>query len=78
MDEETGKLTGMLAEYISYAKDCLGNQKLEFNICEYDDYNEMLQALQNHEIDMIFYASRNPDLAEKKAIHLQIQPGPTV
>ena len=66
MDEETGKLTGMLAEYISYAKDCLGNQTLEFNICEYDDYNEMLQALQNHEIDMIFYASRNPDLAEKK------------
>ncbi len=26
MDEETGKLTGMLAEYFSYAKDCLGNQ----------------------------------------------------
>ena len=70
MDEETGKLTGMLAEYISYAKDCLGNQKLEFNICEYDDYNEMLQALQNHEIDMIFYASRNPDLAEKKGYTL--------
>ena len=70
MDEETGKLTGMLAEYISYAKDCLGNQKLEFNICEYDDYNEMLQALQNHEIDMIFYAGRNPDLAEKKGYTL--------
>ena len=70
MDEETGKLTGMLAEYISYAKDCLGNQTLEFNICEYDDYNEMLQALQNHEIDMIFYASRNPDLAEIKGYTL--------
>uniref|UniRef100_UPI003FEECC2A ATP-binding protein n=1 Tax=Anaerobutyricum hallii TaxID=39488 RepID=UPI003FEECC2A len=70
MDEETGKLTGMLAEYISYAKDCLGNQTLEFNICEYDDYNEMLQALQNHEIDMIFYAGRNPDIAEKKGYAL--------
>ena len=70
MDEETGKLTGMLAEYISCAKDCLGNQTLEFNICEYDDYNEMLQALQNHEIDMIFYAGRNPDLAEKKGYTL--------
>ena len=70
MDEETGKLTGMLAEYISYAKDCLGNQTLEFNICEYDDYNEMLQVLQNHEIDMIFYAGRNPDLAEKKGYTL--------
>ncbi|SCI44924.1 Virulence sensor protein BvgS precursor [uncultured Eubacterium sp.] len=70
MDEETGKLTGMLAEYISYAKDCLGNQTLEFNIQEYDDYNEMLQALQDHEIDMIFYAGRNPDLAEKKGYTL--------
>ncbi len=77
MDEETGKLTGMLAEYISYAKDCLGNQTLEFNIQEYDDYDEMLQALQDHEIDMIFYAGRNPDFAEKKDMHLQTQPGPT-
>ena len=78
IDEETGKLTGMLAEYFSYAKDCLGNQTLEFNIRGYDDYNEMLQALQDHEIDMIFYAGRNPDLAEKKAIHLLTQLGPTV
>ena len=70
MDQETGKLTGMLAEYISYAKDCLGNQTLEFNIRGYDDYNEMLQALQDHEIDMIFYAGRNPDLAEKKGYTL--------
>ena len=60
MDEETGKLTGMLAEYVSYAKDCLGNQTLKFNIQEYDDYDEMLQALQEREIDMIFYAGRNP------------------
>ena len=70
MDEETGKLTGMLAEYISYAKDCLGNQRLKFGIQEYDDYNEMLRALQDHEIDMIFYVGRNPDLAEKKGYTL--------
>ena len=70
IDEETGKLTGTLAEYISYAKDCLGNQTLKFNIQEYDDYNEMLLALREHEIDMIFYASRNPDLAEEKGYAL--------
>ena len=70
MDEETGKLNGMLAEYISYAKDCLGNQRLKFGIQEYDDYNEMLRALQEHEIDMIFYVGRNPDLAEKKGYTL--------
>ena len=66
MDEETGKLTGTLVEYISYAKDCLGNQILEFYMQTYDDYDEMIQALQNREIDMIFYASRNPDFAETK------------
>ena len=70
IDEETGKLTGMLSEYVSYAKDCLGNQTLKFNIQEYDDYSEMLQALQEDETDMIFYAGRNPDLAEKKGYTL--------
>ena len=70
MDEETGKLTGTLAEYISYAKDCLGNQTLEVNIQAYDAYDEMLQALQKCEIDAIFYASRNPDFAEKKGYTL--------
>ena len=70
MDETTGKLTGMLSEYVSYAKECLENQTLKFNIQDYDDYDEMLQALQNHEIDMIFYAGRNPDIAEKKGYAL--------
>ena len=70
LDKETGKLTGTLAEYISYAKGCLGNQILEFNIQDYDDYDEVLQALQEKEIDVIFYAGRNPDLAEKKGYAL--------
>ena len=70
LDEETGKLTGMLAEYFSYAKDCLGNQTLEFNIREYDDYDEMLQALQEREIDMIFYVGRNPYFAEENGYAL--------
>ena len=70
MDEETGKLTGMLAEYISYAKDCLGNQTLEFNIQAYDNYDEIIQALQNREIDMIFYVGRNPYFAEQNGYAL--------
>ena len=70
MDKETGKLTGMLAEYISYAKDCLGNQTLEFNIQAYDNYDEIIQALQNREIDMIFYAGWNPYFAEQNGYAL--------
>ena len=70
MGEETGELTGMLVEYFSYAKDCLGNQTLEFHVQAYEDYDEMLQALQKREIDMIFYVGRNPDLAEKNGYAL--------
>ena len=70
LDEKTGKFTGMLAEYVSYAKDCLGNQKLEFNIQEYNDYDEMIQSLQEREIDMIFYTGRNPCFAEEKGYAL--------
>ena len=68
----------MLAEYISYAKDCLGNQTLEFNIHAYDDYDEMIQALQNREIDMIFMPAGIHILQNKTDVHLQTQPGLTV
>ena len=69
-DEATEKLTGMLAEYTSYAKDCLGNRALKFYMQEYDSYDEMTQALQNCEIDVVFYAGRNPDFAEKNGYAL--------
>ena len=60
----------MLAEYTSYAKDCLGNRALKFYMQEYDSYDEMTQALQNCEIDVVFYAGRNPDFAEKNGYAL--------
>lgn len=69
-DEATEKLMGMLAEYTSYAKDCLGNRALKFYMQEYDSYDEMTQALQNCEIDVVFYAGRNPDFAEKNGYAL--------
>lgn len=70
MDEETSRLTGTLSEYISYAVDCLGNQTLKFDIQAYENYEEMIQALQDHEIDMIYYVGRNPDFAEKHGFTL--------
>ena len=70
MEEESGKLSGTLPEYISYAVDCLGNQRLEFDIKAYEDTDKILQALQNRDIDMIYYAGRNPDFAEKNGVTL--------
>ena len=66
MDKKSGEIHGTLSEYISYAKDCLGNHTLNFDIEAFDDYDKMIEALQNNEIDVIYYASRNSNVAEKK------------
>ena len=65
MDKKSGEIRGSLPEYISYAKDCLGNHTLKFDIQAFDDYDKMIEALQNKEIDVIYYASRNSNVAEK-------------
>ena len=70
MDKKSGEIRGTLSEYISYAKDCLGNHTLKFDIEAFDDYDQMIEALQNHEIDVIYYASRNSNVAEKKGYAL--------
>ena len=70
MDKKSGEIRGTLSEYISYAKDCLGNHTLKFDIETFDDYDKMIEALQNNEIDVIYYASRNSNVAEKKGYAL--------
>ena len=70
MDKKSGDIRGTLSEYISYAKDCLGNHTLKFDIQAFDDYDKMIEALQNKEIDVIYYASRNSNVAEKKGYAL--------
>ena len=70
MDKKSGEIRGTLSEYIAYAKDCLGNHTLKFDIQAFDDYEKMIEALQNKEIDVIYYASRNSNVAEKKGYAL--------
>ena len=64
MDKKSGEIRGSLPEYISYAKDCLGNHTLKFDIQAFDDYDKMIEALQNKKVDVIYYASKNPNIAE--------------
>ena len=40
MDKKSGEIRGTFSEYISYAKDCLGNHTLKFDIEAFDDYSE--------------------------------------
>ena len=70
MDQKSGEISGTLSEYVAYAKDCLGNHTLKFDIEAFDNYDKMIEALQNHDIDVIYYASRNSSVAEKSGYAL--------
>ena len=61
---------GVINDYINYAKDCLGNQELKFELTGFDSPKEELQALKDGKIDMIFHVNQNPYAAEKNGLAL--------
>ena len=64
-DPATGEITGTIIDYIQFARDCLGNQELEFQIVGYDNKEAELNALKSGEIDMVFHFDQSPNLAEE-------------
>ena len=64
-DPATGEITGTITDYIQFARDCLGNQELEFQLVGYDSKEAELDALKSGEIDMIFHFDQSPNLAEE-------------
>ena len=64
-DPSTGELTGTITDYIRFAKDCLGNQELKFQMVGYDSQKAELDALKSGEIDMVFHFDQSPNLAEE-------------
>ena len=64
-DPATGEITGTIIDYIQFARDCLGNQELEFQLVGYDDKEAELNALKSGEIDMVFHFDQSPNLAEE-------------
>ena len=64
-DPATGEITGTIIDYIQFARDCLGNQELEFQIVGYDSKKTELDALKSGEIDMVFHFDQSPNLAEE-------------
>ena len=61
----TGEIIGTITDYIQFARGCLGNQELEFQLVGYDDKEAELNALKSGEIDMIFHFDQSPNLAEE-------------
>ena len=64
-DPATGEIAGTIIDYIQFARDCLGNQELEFQLVGYDDKEAELNALKSGEIDMVFHFDQSPNLAEE-------------
>ena len=69
-DKESGEMTGVINDYIKYAVDCLENSSLKFNIEGFDSQEELIQALKDGRIDMIFHTSQNPYAAEQNDMAL--------
>ena len=63
-DPATGEITGTITDYLQFARDCLGNQELVFQMVGYDSQKAELDALKSGEIDMVFHFDQSPNLAE--------------
>lgn len=70
LEEGSGKLTGVLTDYSSLAKDSLGDQTLEFELHGFDTLEEEIDALKNEDIDFIFHFTQNPYIAEESGFVL--------
>ena len=73
VDSSTGKLTGVITDYVDLAENCLQGQTLEFELNGYDTRSELLQALQDGKIDLIFHANQNPYFAETNGFEMCIR-----
>ena len=69
VDSKSGKLVGVINDYIDYAKNCM-DETLEFKLVGFDSLDEQIQALKDDKIDMIFHVSQNPYYAEKNELSL--------
>ena len=70
LDSENGNMIGVLEDYINYAKDCLDNQTLSFELVGYDAQSDLIQALKDDQIDFIFHFSEIPYAAEENGFIL--------
>ena len=68
--EEDGSHKGVIADYIRYASSCFEEQRLDFAVQGFDTQPEMIQALKDGKIDMIFHFNENHYLAEQNGFVL--------
>ena len=70
INPDNGELIGIINDYIEHAANCLGNQKLKFELIGFDSQPEQYEALKDDKIDMIFHVNQNSYEAEQNDIIL--------
>lgn len=70
IDSKSGKLTGVINDYMKYARKCINNETLEFETKGFDSLDSEIKALKNGEIDMIFKVPQNSYYAEQNELAL--------
>ena len=69
VDPQSGKLMGVVNDYIEYAWNCF-EQPLEFDLVGLDSQEALIQAVRDNKIDMIFHINQNPYYAEENGVAL--------
>ena len=69
-DQTSGKMSGVINDYIVLSSKCLENQQLKYKIVGFNSVKEQIKALKEHKIDVIFHMSQNPSVAEKEGFAL--------
>lgn len=69
-DNDKEEFTGVVENYILHARNCLGMDKLSFDLIGYKTRQDQFKALKDGTIDMIFSVCENPYEAEQNNIIL--------
>ncbi len=70
VDEATGEVSGVIVDYIDFARDCLGTSTLEFEPHGYANMEAELDALASGEVDMIFKVPFNERYVDEYGLAL--------
>lgn len=70
LDLHSGDKSGVLFDYIRIAEKSLSNRKLEFQTAAFNTQAQVMQALKDKKIDMIFHFSQIPYAAEQNGFIL--------
>ena len=70
VDPGTGKMTGVVNDYVRLAEGALDGSGLAFELVQISSFTELLAALKDGRIDMIFHVTQNPYAAETNGFTL--------